>query len=59
MCVYDMKSNSFGELRNFGEQLSFRPADGSERQIQNQVIFVGGITMGHKEVAHTIRYKLD
>ncbi len=57
--VYDTRSSSFGELRNYGEQLSFQPADGGERQIQNQVIFVGGITIGHKEVAHTIRHKLD
>jgi hypothetical protein len=57
--VVDTKSSSFRELRNFGEQLSFQLADGGERQVRNQVIFVGSITIGHKEVAHTVRFKLD
>lgn len=39
--VYDTKSRSFRELRNFGEQLRFQLADGGERQIQNRVIFAG------------------
>jgi hypothetical protein len=57
--LFDTGTASFKELRNFGEALSFRPAEGGEREIRNQVIFVGSITIGHKEVTHTVRYKLD
>lgn len=56
---YRADTGGFEDLRNFGEALSFRLEDGSEKNVRNQVIFAGGITIGHKEVAHTVRYKLD
>lgn len=57
--LFETGTASFKELRNFGEELRFQPSGGGERQIRNQVIFAGGITIGHKEVTHTVRYKLD
>ena len=56
---YDVDSGTFDELRNFGEKLVFELEDGSRKEIQNYVIFAGTIIFGHKEVAHTVRFKLD
>jgi hypothetical protein len=33
--------------------------NGSEKRVQNHVIFAAGIVIGHKEVTHSVRYKLD
>lgn len=57
--TYDAKTRRFGELRNFGEQLRFVLPDGSDKEVKNIVIHVGSLTLGHKEVAHTVRYQLD
>lgn len=56
---YNADSKTFDELRNFGEKLVFELDDGSKKEIQNHVLFVGSIILGHKEVEHTVRYKLD
>jgi hypothetical protein len=56
---YDVDTGTFDELRNFGEKLVFELEDGSRKEVQNHVIFAGSIIFGHKEVAHTVRYKLD
>jgi hypothetical protein len=56
---YSQITGSFTQLRNFGEHLSYRMPDGTERESRNHVLFVDGIVIGHKEVTHVIRYKLD
>lgn len=56
---YHVESGTFQELRNFGEELSFRLHDESEKQVRNHVIFAGTGTIGHKEVTHTILFKID
>ena len=33
--------------------------DGSEQENRNQGIFAAGIFMGHKEISHKVRYKLE
>lgn len=57
--AYNTDSGIFEELRNFGEELSFRLEDGDEKQVRNYVLLAGSITIGHKEVIHTVRYKID
>jgi hypothetical protein len=57
--LFDTAAASFKDLRNFGEALQFQPSGGGEREVRNLVIFAGSMTMGHREVTHTVRYKLD
>lgn len=57
--LFDTATASFRDLRNFGEALKFQPSGGGEREVRNQVIFAGSLTLGHREVTHTVRYKLD
>jgi len=56
---YNAITGQFTELRNFGERLSYRMPDGTERETFNEVVFLGGIVFGHKDVSNVIRYKLD
>jgi hypothetical protein len=55
---YDTQSDTFNELRNFGETLNYKLQDGTEEKKQHHVIFAAGTMVGHKEIAHTVRYKL-
>lgn len=57
--VFETKSGTFNELRNFGEHLTFQLSDGSTREVRNQVAFGGTITLGHKQVTHSVRHKLE
>lgn len=57
--MYNARTARFEQLRNFGEELRFRLADGTEKEVRNVVVFGAGITIGHKEVSNTVRYKLD
>ena len=56
---YIPTTGTFSNLRNFGEHLKYRMPDGSERENQNHVMFMGGLVLGHKEVTSVVRYKLD
>jgi len=56
---YTLATETFAELRNFGEHLSYRLPDGSEKESRNHVIFAGGLVLGHREVSSVIRFKLD
>jgi hypothetical protein len=56
---YMPTTGQFLELRNFGEHLTYRMPDGSERESRNHVVYVAGIALGHKEMSNVIRYKLD
>ena len=51
-------SGAFRNLRNFGEHLSFRLADGTVSEIRNVVLHVDGIVLGHREVSNVVRYAL-
>ena len=55
---YNTSEQAFTDLRNWGEELSFRLRDGEERVSRNTVIGIGSIVLGHKEVVHTVRYEL-
>jgi hypothetical protein len=56
---YLADSGTFTGLRNFGEELIFKLKDGSEKKVQNHVIYAAGIVIGHKEVTYSVRYQLD
>jgi hypothetical protein len=46
------------ELRNRGEELSFN--DGSEeRKNVNHVLLAGNIVLGHRNVEHSVRYRIE
>lgn len=51
-------SRVFKNLRNFGEQLTFRLPDGTQSEIRNAVIHVDGLVIGHRQVSGIVRYAL-
>lgn len=55
---YISDKNEFHELRNKGEELTFND-DSEERKQINQVIAVGCAVMGHRNVEHSVRYKVE
>jgi hypothetical protein len=55
---YNVESGTFGELQSDGENLSFRTTEG-EQIVRNVVIGVGSIVIGHRNVVHTIRHKIE
>ena len=57
--TYEVSTNRFTSLRNYGEHLTWKASDGTEEQARNQVAFVGSLVLGHREVTHAVRYKLD
>lgn len=52
---YSPNNKEFSELRNHGEELSFDDG-GEERKSINNVLMVGNIVLGHRNVEHTIRH---
>jgi len=55
---YNASEQVFFELASRGERLSYVKADGTEEQIQNVVMAVSGLVMGHRTVEHSVRFKL-
>ena len=55
----DLESGSYSELRNYGEEFLYDSAEGSEERTKNTVLFVDSLIIGHKEVKHSVRYKLE
>ena len=58
-CIYLVEERKFEDLRNHGEELSFKTKDGEDKNKKNVVIFANSLVIGHKNVEHTIKYKLD
>lgn len=56
--MYDTNTNSFGNIRNKGEELTFEDEDGEQQQ-RNIVMMVGDLVLGHRTVEHTIRHAID
>ncbi len=56
--TYDAEGTTFVELSNRGERLSYQLQDGTEMKVENTVFVVGGLTIGHRTVDHSVRYKL-
>lgn len=55
----DLDAGTYSELRNFGEEFVYISPDGAEEKTKNTVIFIDSAVIGHKEVKHSVRYKLD
>ncbi|MEZ5593550.1 MAG: PIN domain-containing protein [Gammaproteobacteria bacterium] len=55
----DLDTGNYRELRNFGEEFLYTAADGSEEKTKNHVLYADSLVIGHKEVKHSVRYKLD
>jgi hypothetical protein len=55
---YDAESKKFVELANRGETLLFQLPDGTEKKLENIVLVVSNLVIGHRTVEHSVRYKL-
>jgi hypothetical protein len=55
----DLDAGTYSELRNFGEEFLYTAPDGTEEKTKNTVLFIDSAVIGHKEVKHSVRYKLD
>jgi len=58
-CSFDATAQVYSELRNFGEHLQFRVADGALAERRNHVLFADSIVLGHRVVTDVTRYPLD
>ncbi len=56
--TYNADTRKFVALTNRGEQLIYRLQDGTEKTLQNIVVAVGSVVLGHRTVEHSVRYKL-
>lgn len=54
---YDAVTKEFSQLADRGQQMLYRLKDGTEQVVQNQVISVGGLVIGHRAVEHSVRFK--
>ena len=57
--MYNAGAGAFASLRNYGEKLTWKMSDGTEKKSENYVAFMGSIVLGHREVTHTARFKLE
>ncbi len=55
----NLNTGSYQAIRNFGEEFLYSAADGTEEKTKNHVLYADSIVIGHKEVKHSVRYKLD
>jgi hypothetical protein len=56
--TYNLETKTFSQLQSDGENLSFRTPEG-EQIVRSVVIGVGSIVIGHRNVVHTIRHKIQ
>jgi PIN domain len=57
--LYNCLRRTFSNLAELGSDLRFRDKEGIEQERKNIVARVSGIVLGHREVSHSVRYKLD
>jgi hypothetical protein len=55
---YDVEGGKYDDIRIAGQELDFLLADGTTRQSANIIIGAASIVIGHRDVAHTVRYQL-
>lgn len=56
---YDSTSGKFSGLGGLGSELTFRDTEDVEQMRRNVVLRAAGIVLGHADISHIIRYKLD
>ena len=57
--IYILSKKRFTELRNQGEALLFRLPDGTEKQVRSVRLYVDSAVIGHREISHTVRYRVS
>ncbi len=57
-CSFDVSTQRYLDIRNFGELLQFRGADGAVAERRNHVFFAGSGVIGHRVVTDVTRYPL-
>ncbi len=55
---YALEKAEFLELRNRGEELSFKDGSG-ERIRQNRVLLIGSTVISHRNVEHVVKYEIE
>ena len=56
--AFDSETRSFVSIANRGEKLLYVLPDGTEQTLENLVIAVGSVVVGHRTVEHAVRYKV-
>jgi hypothetical protein len=56
--TYDAEEKRFVELSNRGEQLLYQLSNGTEKKLENVVLAVGSVVIGHRTVEHSVRHRL-
>ncbi len=56
--TYDAGEKRFTELVDHGEKLIYQLPDGTEKILENHVLMVGNVFIGHRTVEHSIRHKV-
>jgi hypothetical protein len=57
--LYNHITRSFSNLGELGSELRFRDVEGIEQEHRSIAARASGIVLGHREVSHSIRVKLD
>jgi hypothetical protein len=56
--TYDAGEKRFTELADRGEKLIYQLPDGTEKTLENHVLMVGNVFIGHRTVEHSIKHKV-
>lgn len=57
--MYYTDTKEFQNLKSLGEELHFKDELGEDKVVKNVVLRAGGIVIGHKEINHNIKFKID
>jgi hypothetical protein len=55
---YNTANGQFSDMRITGQELDYLLADGTSKQSVNVILAAASIVIGHKDVTHSVRYKL-
>lgn len=56
--TWETNTKELIDMKRRGEKLIFRLEDGTEKKLENYVLLAGNIVLGHREVEHSVRYRL-
>ena len=57
-CLYDTEAQNFYEIRNSGEKFHYADVDDQQKTKSNFIVHGLSITIGHRDVTHTVRRPL-
>lgn len=55
---YDSQKREFTDFASRGDELLYQLEDGTEKTVSKTVVAVANMVIGHREVEHSVRYKL-